>query len=91
MLSGLTETDVIPHLTNLSVRSGKNDGACPHIDDVIPCLLAAVITLSKAHNTEGSLSSKDSSSFSLSLSTPSVNSVKSFDPMEIPFIPSFIN
>ena len=51
IMSGLIETEVIPHSTSFSVSSGYTEGACPQIEEVTPILFDTLIALSRAIST----------------------------------------
>jgi hypothetical protein len=72
-MSGLTETEVMPHCTSLVVSSGYTEGACPQIDEVTLLRLVMLTALYRDHRTASSRSSNTSASLGLSLSTPSVS------------------
>ncbi len=48
IISGVTETDVMPHPTSFRVSSGYTEGPCPQMDTVAPLAAQVLTTCSMA-------------------------------------------
>ncbi|MBA7705759.1 hypothetical protein ES703_114597 [subsurface metagenome] len=91
IISGLTETEVMPQATSFWVSSGYTEGACPLMDEVTPMLFDTLMALSRATSTASSRSSKVWASLALSRSMPRISWVRSLEPIDMPSRPTSRN